>query len=89
MGLIGPNGAGKSSVSNLITGILQPTEGKLKIKSKRYKIGWEKEFYTAKESQDKLTEHRYAIAKAELEIKRLNDQIANRGISSLEAELLR
>ena len=56
---------------------------------KKVQDGWEKEFYTAKESQDKLTEHRDAIAKAESEIKRLKDQMANRGISSLEAELLR
>ncbi len=28
-GLIGPNGAGKTTIFNLITGIHQPTEGKI------------------------------------------------------------
>lgn len=31
MGLIGPNGAGKTTVYNLITGIYQPTEGKVEL----------------------------------------------------------
>jgi branched-chain amino acid transport system ATP-binding protein len=34
MGLIGPNGAGKSTVFNLITGVLQPTEGTVKYNGK-------------------------------------------------------
>ena len=29
VGLIGPNGAGKTTVFNLITGVYQPTEGKI------------------------------------------------------------
>lgn len=29
VGLIGPNGAGKTTIFNLVTGVLQPTEGKL------------------------------------------------------------
>ena len=50
--------------------------------------GWEKGFYTLDESQSKLTEHRDAVAKAESEIRRLQDQMASRGISALEAEVL-
>ena len=33
LGLLGPNGAGKSTVVKLITGILKPTEGSVKVDS--------------------------------------------------------
>jgi len=51
--------------------------------------GWEKGFYTPDEVQAKLDEHRQVIVRAELEIRRLNEQIANRSLSTTEAELLR
>lgn len=35
-GLIGENGSGKSTISNLIHGMYQPTEGKMKLKGKPY-----------------------------------------------------
>ena len=34
IGLIGPNGAGKTTVFNIITGVYQPTEGKIKFAGK-------------------------------------------------------
>jgi branched-chain amino acid transport system ATP-binding protein len=34
VGLIGPNGAGKTTVFNLITGVYQPTEGKIQFSGK-------------------------------------------------------
>ena len=34
IGLIGPNGAGKTTVFNLITGVYQPTEGKISFSGK-------------------------------------------------------
>ena len=34
IGLIGPNGAGKTTVFNMITGVYQPTEGKISFAGK-------------------------------------------------------
>ena len=51
--------------------------------------GWEKGFYTPEEVQIKLTEQRELIARRESEIARLRGQMADRGLSSIEAELLR
>ena len=51
--------------------------------------GWEKGFYTPEEVQIKLTEQREAVARAESEIVRLRGQMADRDLSTLEAELLR
>ena len=51
-GMLGPNGAGKSTIFNLITGLLKPNTGKIKIlgedvteypiyiRSKKFKIGY-------------------------------------------------
>ena len=60
-----------------------------KLRVSKVQEGWEKGFYAPEEVQRKLTEHREAIAKAELEIGRLRDQMANRSLSAVEAELLR
>ena len=51
--------------------------------------GWEKGFYTPEEVQMKLAEHRAATAKSEAEIVRLREQMSNRNLSAVEAELLR
>ena len=59
-----------------------------KVRVSKVQEGWEKGFYTPEEVQIKLAEHREAIARAELEIGRLHDQMANRGLSTIEAELL-
>jgi len=34
VGIIGPNGAGKTTVFNLVTGFLQPTDGKVIFEGK-------------------------------------------------------
>jgi hypothetical protein len=60
-----------------------------KLRVSKMQEGWEKGFYTPEEVQTKLTEHRQAIARAESEIERLHKQMANRGLSAIEAELLR
>ncbi len=60
-----------------------------KLRVSKVQEGWEKGFYTPEEVQIKLTEHREAIAKAESEIGRLRDQMANRSLTAGEAELLR
>lgn len=59
------------------------------LRIKKVQDGWENGFYTANESQTKLADHRDAITKSEMEIRRLTDQMANRGINALDAELLR
>jgi len=61
----------------------------IKLRIIKVQDGWEKGFYTLEESQTKLAEHRDSITRSESEIGRLLDQIANRGISAIEAELLR
>ncbi len=60
-----------------------------KLRVSKVQEGWEKGFYTPEEVQTKLAEHREAIARAEPEIARLRDQMANRSLSAIEAELLR
>jgi len=60
-----------------------------KLRVTKVQEGWEKGFYTPEEVQTKLAEHREAIARAESEIGRLRDQIANRSLSSAEVEMLR
>jgi DNA invertase Pin-like site-specific DNA recombinase len=60
-----------------------------KLRTSKVQEGWEKGFYTPEEVQAKLTEHREAISRAEFEIARLHEQMSNRGISTIEAELLR
>ena len=59
-----------------------------KVRVSKVQEGWEKGFYTPEEVQIKLAEHREAIARAELEIGRFHDQMANRGLSTVEAEML-
>src|SRR4051812_33728355 len=35
VGLLGPNGAGKTTTVNMILGVLEPTEGSIKIENKK------------------------------------------------------
>jgi len=51
--------------------------------------GREKGFYTPEEVQIKLTEQREVVARRESEIVRLRGQMVDRGLNSIEAELLR
>ncbi len=60
-----------------------------KLRVSKVQEGWEKGFYTPEEVQTKLTEHRQAVARAESEIGGLHKQMANRGLSTIEVELLR
>ena len=60
-----------------------------KLRVSKVQEGWEKGFYTPQEVQTKLTEHREVIAGAESEIGRLGEQMANRSLIGIEAELLR
>ena len=36
VGLLGPNGAGKSTTMNMLTGFIEPTEGEIIIRGKRF-----------------------------------------------------
>jgi site-specific DNA recombinase len=60
-----------------------------KLRVSKVQEGWEKGFYTPEEVKIKLNEHREAITKAEFEIGKLRDQMANRSLGACEAELLR
>jgi len=51
--------------------------------------GWEKGFYAPEEVQTKINEYRETIARAQSEIGGLRNQMANRSLSSVEAELVR
>jgi hypothetical protein len=61
----------------------------VKLRVSKVQDGWEKGFYTPKEAQAKLAEYRETITRAEAEIARLQKQMASKGLSTLEAELLR
>lgn len=60
-----------------------------RIRVNKVQEGWEKGFYTPEEVQAKLAEHRQAVARAEAEIERLEKQMTNKGLNTLEVELLR
>ena len=60
-----------------------------KLRISKVQDGWEKGFYTPEEVQTKLAEHRQAITRAESEIGKLREQMANRGLGLAEVELLR
>ena len=66
---------------------LKVSQAKLRVG--KVQEGWEKGFYTPEEVQAKLAEHHQAVARAEAEIARLQKQMASKGLSPLEAELLR
>jgi len=60
-----------------------------KVRISKVQEGWEKSFYTQDEARIKIADHRETIAKAEAEIVRLSDQMANTKVNAAEAELLR
>ena len=60
-----------------------------KIRSGKVQEGWEKGFYTPDATRTRIAEHQEIIARAEAEIKGLQDQMANKDLSTTEAELLR
>ncbi|MDP2916340.1 MAG: recombinase family protein [Dehalococcoidia bacterium] len=60
-----------------------------KIRIGKVQEGWEKGFYTPGETRTRIADHQGTIAKAEAEIKGLQDQMMNKDLSTIEAELLR
>ncbi|MBE0415000.1 MAG: hypothetical protein IBX36_00460 [Dehalococcoidia bacterium] len=64
----------------------------VKISQARIRIGkvhegWEKGFYNPDDVRTRIAEHQGTIAKAEAEIKGLQDQMTNKDLSTIEAEL--
>jgi hypothetical protein len=60
-----------------------------KIRIGKVQEGWEKGFYTPDEVRTRIAEHHGTIARAEAEIKRLQLQMTDKDLSTIEAEVLR
>ena len=60
-----------------------------KIRIGKVQEGWEKGFYTPDEARTRITEHQGTIARAEAELKKLQDQMTNKDLTTVEVELLR
>ncbi len=63
--------------------------GQTRIRIGKVQDGWEKDFYTHEEVTSKIAEHREAITRAESEIRRLQNQMADRNLDADQSRLLR
>ena len=100
VGLLGPNGAGKSTIFNLLTGLIYPKNGKIKIDSlnvnnypvylrtKKFKIGYVPQ-YGGAFSDLTLHDNLKAISEIVIENKSLRVERINHLISKLELEKLK
>ncbi len=99
-GMLGPNGAGKSTIFNLITGLISPKSGKIKIfgedvtdypvyiRTKKFKTGYCPQtggFFSDLTLHDNLK----AISEIAIDIKNLRTERINYLISKFEFENLR
>ena len=99
-GMLGPNGAGKSTIFNLITGLLKPNTGKIKIlgedvteypiyiRSKKFKIGYCPQ-YGGYFNDLTLLDNLKAISELVIENKNLRTEKINFLISKFEFDNLK
>ena len=96
-GMLGPNGVGKSTIFNLITGLISPKHGKIKIngedvskypiylRTKKFKVGFVPQ-YGGFFSDLTLNENLKAISEIVIEDKNLRHEKINYLLSKFELE---
>jgi lipopolysaccharide export system ATP-binding protein len=99
-GMLGPNGVGKSTIFNLITGLINPKNGKIKIsnedvskypiylRTKKFKIGYVPQ-YGGYFGDLKLIDNLKAISEIVIENKNLRTERINYLLSKFELENLK
>jgi lipopolysaccharide export system ATP-binding protein len=99
-GMLGPNGVGKSTIFNLITGLVNPQNGKIKIegnnvtqypiylRSKKFKVGYVPQ-YGGYFNDLTLLENLKAISEIVIENKNLRNDKINYLISKFELDNLK
>ena len=99
-GMLGPNGVGKSTIFNLITGLIQPNNGKIKItgddvtnypiyfRTKKFKIGYVPQ-YAGFFNELTLHENLKAISEIVIENKNYRSERINYLISKFELDNLK
>ena len=98
--MLGPNGVGKSTIFNLITGLIQPNNGKIKIvgqdvksypiylRTKKFKIGYVPQ-YGGFFNELTLHENLKAISEIVIENKNYRSERINYLISKFELDNLK
>ena len=99
-GMLGPNGVGKSTIFNLITGLISPQNGKIKIeghdvtkypiylRSRKFKVGYVPQ-YGGYFNDLTLLDNLKAISEIVIENKNLRNDKINYLISKFELEKLK
>ena len=99
-GMLGPNGVGKSTIFNLMTGLISPKSGKIKInredvtqypiymRSKKFKVGYVPQ-YGGFFNELTLHENLKAISEIVIENKNLRNDKINYLISKFELDNLK
>ena len=99
-GMLGPNGVGKSTIFNLITGLINPQNGKIKIegndvtqypiylRSKKFKVGYVPQ-YGGYFNDLTLLDNLKAISEIVIENKNLRNDKINYLISKFELDNLK
>ena len=64
--------------------VLKKSQAEQKIA--RVQDGWDNSIYTSEEAEAKIAKYRETIAKTQLEMKKLHDQMANAGLGGLEMD---
>ena len=99
-GMLGPNGVGKSTIFNLITGLVKPKNGKIKIqgeevteypiylRTKKFKVGYVPQ-YGGYFNDLTLHDNLKAISEIVIENKNLREERTNYLISKFELDNLK